>query len=153
MDQTCSDFAPISADDFNNRVSSAAKRGQPQWIWPEVSIDAWREGLDAIEHVTRQLLSDGRARDPLQGEPTALALSAYTSGLGPLLGYWCAQGLLRAPRDIAQVHVSAWPRRSRSMERRADQKALVTLATRAALSVAKAESSPCRRPETVKCTP
>lgn len=117
MNQTCSDLAPISADDFNNRVSSAAKRGQPQWIWPEVSIDAWREGLDVIEHLTRQILSDGRARDSLQGEPTALALSAYTSGMGPLLGYWCAQGLLTAPRDIAQLLGLHYEQNSLRMEK------------------------------------
>nr|WP_299853777.1 nucleotidyltransferase family protein [Sphingomonas bacterium] len=40
---------------------------------------------------------------PLDGDPSAMGLACYTSGLGPLLGFWAGQGRVSASRDIAAV--------------------------------------------------
>ena len=56
-----------------------------------------------VERVTRQILLDGRATDELTGASDTICVAAFTSGMGPLLGYWAARGLFQAPNDVLEV--------------------------------------------------
>lgn len=78
----------------------AVRRGLPQWLWPDIEIEDWQHALHAIERVTSRILLNGCASDTLDGKLNAIGLAAYTSGLGPLLGYWCLRDQLAAPAAV-----------------------------------------------------
>lgn len=93
----------ISAEEMmRRRVLWARRQGHPAWLWPEVSIEAWRAALSGIERVIRILLAEARCID-LHGDPQAIGLAGYTSGMGPLLGLWLEQGRLRTSPAIAET--------------------------------------------------
>jgi hypothetical protein len=87
---------------IQGRFEGARRAGTPEWLWPEVGVDAWRTGLKAIELVTREILN-GERKQVLQGEAQPLCLAAYSSGMGPLLGYWVEQGTLEAEAHVAAL--------------------------------------------------
>jgi hypothetical protein len=74
--------------------------GHPQWLWPEVAQSDWRASLREIERVTRAVLS-GQADELRPKDECAFKIAAYTSGMGPLLGYWIAAGSLGASGEVA----------------------------------------------------
>jgi hypothetical protein len=90
----------IYIEAMRRRVLWARRQGRPAWLWPEVSIEAWRSALTAIQRVVRVLLADA-AYVRLEGDPQAIGLAGYTSGMGPLLGLWLEQGRLRASPAVA----------------------------------------------------
>lgn len=94
---------PLSQQEFEDRVAWAERRGVPNWLWPDVEHAEWAAALRAIEAASRQVLSSGRADAPLQGDPEAIGLAAYTSGMGPLLGCWLEQGRLGAGLEVAEI--------------------------------------------------
>ena len=63
----------------------------------------WRAALHAIEHVIRCRLSGARPTRALDGDPAAVGLACYTSGIGPLLGWWQEQGQIAATPSIEPV--------------------------------------------------
>lgn len=87
------------------RFRNAARAGRPGWLWPEVPVGAWRAAMRQVEDATRRLLVDPDARTELGGkdapDATAFGLAGYTSGLGPLLGWWVERGVLIAPPAAA----------------------------------------------------
>ena len=90
----------IQSEEVRRRFAWARRQGRPAWLWPDVPIDAWRSAMDAIGTATAALLAgDGGVR--LEGEPEAIGLAGYTSGMGPLLGLWLEQGRLQASGAIA----------------------------------------------------
>lgn len=69
------------------------QRGNPLWLWPEVAPAHWREALVQIERACATVLA-GECPNAFCGDPAAFELAGYTSGMGPLLGWWLEQGLI-----------------------------------------------------------
>lgn len=75
----------------------------PTWLWPEIAIEAWREGLVLIAEIAGHALTGRAAPRMATGDPFAFGLACYTSGMGPLLAWWREQGLVRASADVTAV--------------------------------------------------
>jgi hypothetical protein len=84
------------------RFDWARRRGHPAWLWPETEVGAWVAALRSIERVTAGILA-GRTGARLDGDATAIGIAGYTSGMGPLLGYWIEQGVVDASTQAAEV--------------------------------------------------
>jgi len=85
------------------RFDWATRQGQPNWLWPDVTIDQWHDALMAIEQVLRATLTGQLIATPLDGDPEAMGIACYTSGVGPLLGFWAEQGVIAAAPPVAAV--------------------------------------------------
>jgi hypothetical protein len=96
------DSQDISETEVKRRFQWAKRQGNPAWLWPDLSVEAWREALGRIEPVVRAILAHRPAR-MLDGDPAAIGLACYTSGLGPLLGWWLETGALQASVGVAPV--------------------------------------------------
>lgn len=107
----------LAPGEFDKRVSWAVSRGVPQWLWPHVEPTDWQNGLHSIERVAREILSTGKANEPLEGPADAIGVAAYTSGMGPLLGFWLAEGRLTAPSDIGELLARHYRHNSERMRR------------------------------------
>ena len=85
----------------------ARKRGHPNYLWPDVPIHSWRAGLLEIERITTKLLSGNslpvRLEAPRDGGPKTLGIAAFTSGMGPLLGFWLESGALETLPEVAAI--------------------------------------------------
>lgn len=93
----------LSPNEVRARFRWAKRQGRPAWLWPDVSVPAWREAVRNIEIVLRAGLA-GRSDPPLlDGDPVAIGLACYTSGTGPLLGHWHAQARLSVGAGVAAV--------------------------------------------------
>jgi hypothetical protein len=57
----------------------------------------------------------------LDGAAEELGIAAYTSGMGPILGYWIAQGVLPASPDVAAVLELHYRHNSSRMEKMAER--------------------------------
>ncbi len=100
------DALDLAPGQVSARLRAARRRGQPAWLWPEVPVSAWRAALRQIEIAARWVLTGGgRAALPAEGPAAvrALGLAAYTSGTGPLLGYWLEIGALEAADAAAAL--------------------------------------------------
>ena len=71
----------------------ANRNGNPLWLWPEVDRADWSAALVEFEGAIRAILA-GDAAPEMTGDPQALRLAAYTSGMGPMLGRWSEAGAL-----------------------------------------------------------
>lgn len=91
----------LSPEEVRQRFLWARRQGVPAWLWPNVSVAAWQKALGAIETAVRAALAGETAL--LEGDPAAIGLAGYTSGMGPLLGWWHQQGRVEASPDIAAV--------------------------------------------------
>lgn len=80
---------------LSERKAWALRQGNPLWLWPEIAQRDWRAAMAEIERICAAALAGERA-DALSGDPAAIALAGYTSGMGPMLGWWLDQGLLSA---------------------------------------------------------
>lgn len=87
-------------EEVQRRFAWARRQGRPAWLWPDVPIDAWRSSMESIGSATTALLA-GQGGVSLEGEPEAIGLAGYTSGMGPLLGLWLEQGRLTASEPVA----------------------------------------------------
>jgi hypothetical protein len=89
----------IGDPEIEERLRRARRAGEPLWLWPRVPRAAWRAALIEIERVLRADLADG-ALPPLRAATPelarALAVAAFTSGTGPLLGRWIEERRLEA---------------------------------------------------------
>ncbi|HEX2092275.1 MAG TPA: nucleotidyltransferase family protein [Longimicrobiaceae bacterium] len=97
------DTFDLDADAVRARFDRARRDGHHTWLWPEVAVGAWRDALRGIEAATRGVLAGEAAPPRLDGDPSALGIAAYTSGMGPLLGYWVESGALAADPGTAAV--------------------------------------------------
>jgi hypothetical protein len=97
------DAFDLSPDDVRARFSWALRQGNPRWLWPEVTKQGWRDALFEIEDITRQILLNGRAKGAFTRSSDDLCVAAFTSGMGPLLGYWGARGKFEAPAGVLAV--------------------------------------------------
>lgn len=119
----------MSAAEIESRIRWARNQGHMAYLWPDVPVNAWRACLREIERVTRVILSADVAADatmptthpdwpattwpahgvlgppvdlvpPPGADAQAMGIAAFTSGMGPLLGWWCETGRLSAPPDL-----------------------------------------------------
>lgn len=97
------DASHPAAFDLDARRRWAMRRGNPAWLWPEVTIADWRTALRAIEPVVRAVLVGDATPPMLDGDPPAVELACYTSGTGPLLGWWQDRGMLGAAPGIVPI--------------------------------------------------
>jgi hypothetical protein len=107
----------LRPEEVRRRIAWARRQGRPAWLWPETPVEAWRTAMDRIGTVTAAMLA-GDARVRLEGEAEAIGLAGYTSGMGPLLGYWLEQGGLETSRAVAEVldrHLAHNRRRAATM--------------------------------------
>ncbi|HEX4695459.1 nucleotidyltransferase family protein [Sphingomonas sp.] len=98
----------LAPGEFARRKEWARRRGSPNWLWPEVDPVEWRAALTQLEGIARNVVN-GRSASLIEGEPAALSLAAYTSGLGPLVGWWLHEGAIDAPagvRSTFDMHLS-----------------------------------------------
>lgn len=99
------DALDLAEEEVRARFRRARRSGRSTWLWPEVVPDAWRRALATLEAAARAVLL-GRPGNRIQGDPAALGVAAYTSGMGPLLGYWVERGYLEAdPGPAALFHL------------------------------------------------
>lgn len=93
----------ISPEEFRRRVDWARSQGCPRWLWPDISIERWRQAREVLTRVAGEVLIRERSNVVLDGDPAALSLAAYTAGIGPLLGWWIDEGRIQASTEIAGV--------------------------------------------------
>lgn len=91
----------LSPEEVRQRFLWARRQGAPAWLWPNVTVDAWQQALGGIETATRVVLAGETAF--LGGDPAAIGLAGYTSGMGALLGWWHQNAMVETSPDIAAV--------------------------------------------------
>jgi len=115
------DALDLAPEQVRARLRDARRRGQPAWLWPDVPVDGWRAALRDIEAAARHVLSGSGGPAVLAAEGgapvRALGVAAYTSGTGPLLGYWLESGALDASADAAALLALHLRHGRRRMER------------------------------------
>ena len=103
-------FLPdLDPEEVRARVAWARKRGLPRWLWPDIAPQQWRAALSQIAVALTHVLTDQPGNASLDGDPRVLSLAAYTSGTGPLLGYYIERGNLSAApavADMLAIHLS-----------------------------------------------
>lgn len=80
------------------RKAWARRQGSPLWLWPEVAPDEWLRAVIEIERSCTAVLAGKSCA--IESDPVALELAAYTSGMGPLLGWWLENGQLSASGTV-----------------------------------------------------
>jgi hypothetical protein len=93
----------MSAEQVRRRFKRALKSGTPTWLWPEVAVQDWRSIVETIERITSDVLARGKSATRLTGEPAAVSVAAFTTGMGPLLGHWQQEGRISASEDSVEV--------------------------------------------------
>jgi hypothetical protein len=110
----------LSPEEVAERFALAKRQGRSAWLWPDVTVSAWAAAMAELETAVRAVLGGARAR--LGGERAAIGVACYTSGTGPLLGWWQERGAISAEPAIAPVlelHLAHNRRRVAQMESRA----------------------------------
>ncbi len=100
MDATQGAESGLPAEEVRGRFAWARRQGLPAWLWPDVPVDAWRSAMQGIAGAAAAMLA-GEVSASIDGEAQSIGLTAYTSGMGPLLGLWLEQGRLRAGDSVA----------------------------------------------------
>jgi hypothetical protein len=93
----------LTAEDFRRRHAWASRRGLRWWLWPDVEPAAWSAALSQICAIVRDVMSEGASSRKLEGDAAPFSVAAYTSGMGPLLGFWLQNGRISAEPDIAAM--------------------------------------------------
>jgi len=75
-------------------------------VWPEVSVASFRAAQHEVARVATAVLTDAPRPVAFNGssrmDAQALAVAAFATGMGPLVGYWCETGTVAAHGEIAQ---------------------------------------------------
>ena len=116
------DALDLDAESIAARFTWARRRGHPEYLWPDLPHERWRRALEEIERATRKVFreepSSIRWELPPDLDPKAVGVAAFTSGMGPLLGYWVETGTIRARPDVAAVlllHLQHGRRRAKAL--------------------------------------
>jgi hypothetical protein len=86
-------------EELSRRLAAFNRTGDPSTLWPGLSEHDRIVALGEIERVTRAVLASARdvRLDPANAHtPYALHIAGHTSGVGPLLGRWIADGVVEA---------------------------------------------------------
>src|SRR5690606_16420622 len=93
------------------------------YVWPRVPVGRWLACAREIERIARARLLDENALPRVELPPGATAeafgVAAFSTGMGPLLGYWIEAGALRAPLEVADLlalHLAHGRRRARRQQ-------------------------------------
>ena len=92
----------LSEGAMRRRFAQAGRAGNSRWLWPELAVEHWQSSLESIAAVTGDVLA-GKQRPHLAGRAEALGIAGYTSGMGPVLGFWLAEGAITADAEAAGV--------------------------------------------------
>ena len=128
----------LSEADVTARFRLARARGRPRWLWPDVPVAEWRHALIELQRVVTGLLrNDSQPLIMTRAiPPGGLAVAAFTSGVGPWLGWQIEQGALEADTataDLFALHLDNARRRTRRMQAALD--AVLALLRRAGVGV------------------
>ncbi|MEX2283321.1 MAG: nucleotidyltransferase family protein [Gemmatimonadota bacterium] len=96
----------LAEPDIRARFDWAVRQGRPFYLWPELPIHVWRACLFEIERTTIQILAgakDVALRLPPDAAARAMGIAAFTSGMGPLLGYWLETKTLKSDRETERL--------------------------------------------------
>src|SRR5687768_12315778 len=96
----------LAEPDIQARFDWALRQGRPFYLWPELPIHVWRACLFEIERTTIQILAgakDVTLQLPADASARAMGIAAFTSGMGPLLGYWLETKALKSDGNTAQL--------------------------------------------------
>ena len=118
METSLSQQPALTEVEAKRRLAAAVRRGTPSWLWEDVWPGEWQAALDEIAGVTREILATGSSVASLKGAAGPIGIAAYTSGMGPLLGYWIGAGLVDAPadtRELLELHYRHNVRRMETM--------------------------------------
>jgi hypothetical protein len=96
-------FPELSAETVEERIRWARRRGYASWIWPDVPVENWRSAARAITDVVRKVLAGETGVVLACDDPRAASLAGYTSGAGPLLGYWIESRVVQTSEEMAAV--------------------------------------------------
>jgi hypothetical protein len=116
----------LSPDEIKARMLWASRQGQPHWLWPEVSVAEWVAALESIAAIAREVMTQNRSVSILDGNATAVAVAAFTSGMGPLLGHWQEVGKLNCAGPVASVLELQLRHNRLRMERMAERAAKIS---------------------------
>lgn len=107
----------ISPEVGRERFARARRAGYPAWLWPDVRREDWRLAVGALEDVARKVLA--REPNPVLAGSNAIAmgLAGYTSGMGPLVGYWIERGVVQAEKAVLETFALHLSHNRRRMER------------------------------------
>jgi hypothetical protein len=97
------DHFDLSPDAVRGRFQLARRQGRPLWLWPETTTEGWQAALVQIERATRIILTGREGRALLEGSADDIGIAAFTSGMGPLLGYWAGRDLLDAEPPVQSI--------------------------------------------------
>lgn len=109
----------LDPEEVRRRRYEARRNGVPAWLWPEVPVERWSEAMANITAAVSAVLA-GQTAELAECEPMALSVACYTSGVGPLLGWWLEAGLVSAAaeaRDLLALHLEHSRVRSSRVER------------------------------------
>ncbi len=105
------DEIELDANAIERRLRWAREHGHPHYLWPDVPPEQWRAALAEVERVTRGLMGQTpgvRLNAEDEARLRTLSVAAFTSGMGPLLGWWIEQGQLYAgerARSLLALHL------------------------------------------------
>jgi len=97
------DAFDLEPGEVRSRIRWAARQGQPHWLWPDVAVADWANALERIAEAAGEVLTEGRSRSVLDGDAAAMSVTGYTSGMGPLLGYWLETGRISASAPVTAI--------------------------------------------------
>ena len=92
----------LAPGEFSRRRNEARRRGSPAWLWREVPVERWTQAMRHISKAAGDVLAGRPAHLP-DGDLLALSLAGYTSGVGPLLGWWFEKGMLSTSAENGQL--------------------------------------------------
>jgi len=91
---------------LRERQAWARRQGNPAWLWPEVSPADWSNANAQIAGVIPCGLGLAEPAT-LTGDPIALGLAGFISGMGPLLGCWLESGaILASDPQVAAIYAA-----------------------------------------------
>ncbi len=95
--------AEISPEQVEERRVHARRNGYAAWLWPDIDIGRWRSATDEIVSIARKVLAGESSPKLVCDDVRAMCIAAYSSGMGPLLGFWIENGIMRASPETAEL--------------------------------------------------
>lgn len=93
----------VSHEEVQWHFTQARRNGYAAWIWRDIDTTSWRAAIGEIVTVARKVLAGEPRTSLICNDPRVLCIAAYTSGMGPLLGYWTENGTVQASNEIVEM--------------------------------------------------
>src|SRR5574341_21229 len=114
----------VSEREIAERLARWRRSGDPHDLWPGLEERDFRRALDEMGHATQLVLEGGGEGAPVYCSFSAplrsLGVAAFSSGTGPLLGYWVETGRIAAAAEVARLlaeHLAQGRARAAILER------------------------------------